>query len=64
MDITADLIDIGPARPDTYEIAWKLIYDTDPEIFEYYFSDDLELMESCLSNRWQRSDKLPTRCRI
>jgi GNAT superfamily N-acetyltransferase len=56
MDITADLIDIGPARPDTYEIAWKLIYDTDPEIFEYYFSDDLELMESCLSNWWQRSE--------
>ena len=56
MNITADLIDIGPARPDTYEIAWKLIYDTDPEIFEYYFSDDLELMESCLSNWWQQSE--------
>jgi ribosomal protein S18 acetylase RimI-like enzyme len=56
MNITADLIEMGPARPDTYEIAWKLIYDTDPGLFEYYFSNDMELLESCLSNWWQRSE--------
>ena len=56
MNITADLIEIGPATPDAYEIAWKLIYDTDPGLFEYYFSNDMELLESCLSNWWQRSD--------
>ncbi len=56
MDITADLIDIGPARPESPEIAWKLIYDTDPQIFEYYFNNDLELMESCLSDWWQRPE--------
>ena len=56
MNITADLIEIGPARPENPEIAWKLIYDTDPELFEYYFSNDLELMESCLSDWWQRPE--------
>ena len=56
MNITADLIKIGPARPDAYEIAWKLIYDTDPELFAYYFRKDMEMMRSCLSNWWQRSE--------
>ena len=56
MNITADLIEIGPAGPESPEIAWKLIYDSDPEIFEYYFNNDLELMESCLSDWWQRPE--------
>jgi ribosomal protein S18 acetylase RimI-like enzyme len=56
MNITADLIEIGPATPENHAIAWKLIYDTDPEIFEYYFNNDLELMESCLSDWWQRPE--------
>lgn len=56
MNITADLFETGPAKPDSHEIAWKLIYDTDPNLFDYYFSNDRELMESCLSNWWQRSE--------
>ena len=56
MNITADLIELGPASRDDYEIAWKLMYDTDPGLLEYYFNNDLELMESCLSNWWQRSE--------
>ena len=57
MNITAELIEIGPARPDSHEIAWKLIYDTDPGLFDYYFSSDRELMGSCLSSWWQRPEK-------
>jgi ribosomal protein S18 acetylase RimI-like enzyme len=56
MNIAADLIELAPARPENHAIAWKLIYETDPGLFEYYFSNDLELMESCLSNWWQRSE--------
>ena len=56
MTILDNIFDIEPAKPGSYEIAWKLIYDTDPNLFDYYFSNDRELMESCLSNWWQRSD--------
>jgi ribosomal protein S18 acetylase RimI-like enzyme len=56
MSITADLIELRPARPESYEITWKLIYDTDPDLFDYYFKNDRELMKLCLSDWWQRPE--------
>ena len=56
MNIPAGLYDIEPAKPDDSDIAWKLIYDTDPDLFDYYFNSDKDLMEFCLSDWWQRPE--------
>jgi hypothetical protein len=56
MNITAELIELGPARPESHEITWKLIYDTDPDLFDYYFKSDRERMKLCLSDWWQRPE--------
>jgi ribosomal protein S18 acetylase RimI-like enzyme len=56
MTIPDGLYDIGPAKPDDSDIAWKLIYDTDPDLFDYYFNNDTDLMKSCLSDWWQRPE--------
>jgi ribosomal protein S18 acetylase RimI-like enzyme len=56
MNIIGELIDIEPAKPDDADIAGRLICDTDPELFDYYFNGDTDLMTSCLSDWWQRPE--------
>ena len=56
MSIIGEVIDLVPAKPDDADIAWKLIYDTDPELFDYYFNGDEDLMASCLSDWWRRPE--------
>jgi ribosomal protein S18 acetylase RimI-like enzyme len=48
--------ELKSATPDSHEIAWKLIYDTHPYLFDYFFNNDKDLMKSCLSDWWQRSE--------
>ena len=56
MNIPEGLYDTEPAKPDDSDVAWKLIYDTDPDLFDYYFNNDTDLMESCLSDWWRRPE--------
>jgi GNAT superfamily N-acetyltransferase len=56
MNIIGELVDLVPAKPDDSDIAWKLIYDTDPDLFDYYFNNDTDLMKSCLSDWWRRPE--------
>jgi GNAT superfamily N-acetyltransferase len=56
MDIIGEVIDIVPAKPDDSDIAWKLIYDTDVDLFDYYFNNDKNLMATCLSDWWRRPE--------
>jgi hypothetical protein len=37
MNIPDGLYDIEPAKSNDSDISWKLIYDTDPDLFDYYF---------------------------
>ncbi|MGD8523804.1 MAG: GNAT family N-acetyltransferase [Desulfobacterales bacterium] len=54
--ITSKFAKLQPATPDSYEIAWQLIYDTHPFLFDYLFNNDRDLMKSCLSDWWQRPE--------
>ena len=54
--ITSKLAELKPAAPDSHDIAWQLIYDTHPYLFDYLFNNDRHLMQSCLSDWWQRPE--------
>jgi ribosomal protein S18 acetylase RimI-like enzyme len=54
--ITSKFAELKPAAPDSHEIAWQLIYDTHPYLFDYLFNNDRHLMKSCLSDWWQRPE--------
>ena len=54
--IISKLAELRPATPESHEIAWQLIYDTHPYLFDYLFNNDKDLMKSCLSDWWQRPE--------
>jgi ribosomal protein S18 acetylase RimI-like enzyme len=49
---TEDMV-IEPAGPDQAEAAWKLIYATDPHLFDCYFDKNIKLAQACLMQWWQ-----------
>ncbi len=51
---TSKFAELKPVGPENYEIAWQLIYDTNPYLFEYFFNNDKDLLKFCLSDWWQR----------